>query len=196
MRRSQRPPSHRPWGMTGLREEGKTMTDMTIEFARQMVAIARAELDRMKPEWERFTQMREIGEGWLRDYSKSIEESAATPESIGQPVTLTEAVRQVLVAANGQPLHWRTILKRARQRGAESQAKNTYSVVNTACRRAGAEADGEGNWRLPVHQETFVGNGVPESHSQICHRWSAPEGKGVISRVGTPAHSPQMAALG
>lgn len=168
------------------------MTDMTIEFARQMVAIARAELDRMKPEWERFTQMREIGEGWLRDYSKSIEESAATPESIGQPVTLTEAVRQVLVAANGQPLHWRTILKRARQRGAESQAKNTYSVVNTACRRAGAEADGEGNWRLPVHQETFVGNGaLPESHSG-----SAPEGKGVISRVGTPAHSPQMAALG
>ena len=193
MRRSQRPPSLRPrvWQASG--EEGKTMTDMTIEFARQMVAVARAELDRMKPEWERFTQMREIGEGWLRDHRQSIEGGAATPLSTEEPATFTEAVRQVLVAARGQPLHWQTILERARQRGAESQAKNTYSVVNTACRRAGATTNGGGSWRLPVRQETSVGNGaLPESHSG-----SAPEGKEVISRVGTPtAHSPTMAALG
>ena len=136
------------------------MTDMTMEFARQMVTIAKAELDRMKPEWERFTQMRAIGEGWLREHSESVEVVPNSQEPVG---TFTEAVRLVLVEANGQPLHWKTILERVRRTGAQSQAKHIYSVLNTACRRAHAVSVGEGYWQLPVRQEKFVENGaLPE----------------------------------
>ena len=66
------------------------------------------------------------------------------------PLTTADAVRKVMYASNGEPLHVAEIRKQADAlRGVPSTARNPYNTINGALKKTeGVVKAGRGKWRL------------------------------------------------
>ena len=128
------------------------MSEMTEQLARQMVATGQAGLDRLREDWDWFTQMRDLGAQWLMRNGFG-DEAETSSISAGKPkISYPDAIRQILKEANGHPLHRQEIARRAVTLGVSTKAKNIMPIVDTSLRRlrrrGEAENTGDGFWRL------------------------------------------------
>ena len=98
-----------------------------------MIAAARKELDGMEAERERLNQMIHLGEEWLRVHDYGTAVVAQSPAEDG--ISYIEAVRCIITAANGEPIHRLSIPTMASALGAQSKAKNEMACVDTNLRR-------------------------------------------------------------
>ena len=162
----------------------------TLEAAQVALDQIQADLDRVQTEHNLLIRTRDVCREWLDTHGlgdKSDQDQPAKP-----PISFAAAVRKVLVEANGEALHRQTIVERAWEFGARSEAKDIYPVLATACRRMNAEKLGKGYWRLPTTQVSMNQAYRPLTSGLVGGLY----GEGVISRVGTPAVPPAMGALG
>ena len=122
----------------------------TLEAAQVALDQVQSELDQIKTEHSLLMRTRDVCQEWLDAHG--LGDKADQNQQDQPPISFAAAVRQVLMEANGEALHRRTIVERATDLGARSEAKDIFPVLATACRRMKAEKLGNGYWRLLAPQ--------------------------------------------
>jgi len=112
---------------------------MDEQMVREHIAEIRGRLKTIETEREVLLTLLRGYEGWLRLYSNGAAGAqlpllaATVTQSAPKRVSFRGAIRQVLEAARGEPLHVKEILLRVQELGAQTQAKEPTAAVDFTC---------------------------------------------------------------